>query len=187
MLSPFQGGRFGALAPGGTANGASRNGSDGRAAPAMDPGTRALSGTQSNGRAQQDTDAGVRIEKHATYVLQAGDVVRGRASVDSEDRVIVVANGRVVLVHPGGLLQPALTSPATRAMALGGGVPPDADAKKRKLALIAGLTLSGVAMVGSIVAGVVADKASKKDAWDPSVDMADGDGAPLWGNDEAGD
>ena len=179
MLSPFAGGRYGAFTPG----------DDGRRAPAMDSGRRAAStnGSRSNGSQPQPADEGVRIEKLATYVLQAGDVVRGRATVEGEDRVIVVTNGRVVTVPPAGLLQPALAGPATKALTTGGPQPPDADTKKRKVAMIAGLSLSAVAMVGSIVAGVVADRAQKKDAWDPSVDEADGDGAPWWGNDEVGD
>ena len=176
MLSPFSGGRFGAFTPG----------DGGRGAPPMESGGRPSStnGSRSNGSQPQPTDEGVRIEKRVTYVLQAGDVVRGRATVEGEDRMIVVTNGRVVTVPPAGLLQPALAGPATKALTTGGVAPPDADAKKRKVAMIAGLSLSAVAMVGSIVAGVVADRAQKKEPWDPSVDEADGDGAHLWGNDE---
>ena len=176
MLSPFAGGRFGAFAPG----------DDGRRAPAMESGRRPqpTNGSGSNGGHQSAADEGVRIEKRVTYVLQAGDVVRGRATVEGEDRMIVVTNGRVVTVPPAGLLQPALAGPATKALTTGGVAPPDADAKKRKVAMIAGLSLSAVAMVGSIVAGVVADKATKKEEWDPSVDGADGDAPSLWGNDE---
>ena len=183
MLSPFDAGRFGAFAPGGAPL---RSGP-----PPMGSGaTRMLQqqsqGSQSNGTPAQSDIEGVRVDHQATYVLQPADVVRGRAKVDGADRVIVVTRGRVGLVPSNGLLRPALQGSN---VALGGSTPPDAEARKRKIAMIAGLSLSGVAMVGSIIAGVVAEKTSKKEKWDPSVDGADGDAASSWidgSDDESG-
>lgn len=133
------------------------------------------SGSHQNSAAalQEGADEGVRVEKIPAYNLQAQDVVRGRAKVDGEDRVVVVTRGRVVLVPPAALTR---TIPVFAAVAAApGSGTPDPAARKKKLAFGAGITLAVLSTVGSVVAGVLAERSMKAAR---AVDSSEEDAAP---------
>jgi len=104
--------------------------------------------------------------------LTAQDTIRGRGTVDGEDRVVVVASDRVLLVKPTGLLRLAVTEAA-------GAAAPDAEARKRKIAFRGGLVLAGVSTLGSIVAGIIAHRQQVREAASATLDEGDEDGATF--------
>ena len=118
------------------------------------------------------SDPGVRVDRVDTYVLTAQDTIRGRGTVDGEDRVVVVASDRVLLVKPTGLLRLAVTEAA-------GAAAPDAEARKRKIAFRGGLVLAGVSTLGSIVAGIIAHRQQVREAASATLDEGDEDGATF--------